>query len=232
MNKKYLAAALGCLIIIGFFISQSIVDRHNKNLIINLHRDEVQRIHISYTLPLFDELDISDTKNTNAIIDYLNSINLKSTHKNPDDYAGGGYMISVYFKDGTERTLHLYGNMFLFETNRFAYEISYGEAIKFDTIIAGILEEKLGNKGASTITGTVTSAVAEQSGAGVSCIIRAEGNVKHNIDLKGVKIMDATGAGNMLVQIDDDIKVLYLEDVQTDKDIIHPVMVFIERASR
>jgi hypothetical protein len=231
MNKKYLIVAI-CLVVICLFISLFIVNKHNKNVTVNLNKNEVQRIHISYSMPLFDQFDITDTKQVYMIVDYLNSLNKKNTKKNPGEYLGGGYTIKIYLKNGIERTLFLTGNMFFSEINRFTYEIPYREAIKFDTIVASILEGNKSRKGESSIIGTVISLDAEQSGRDISCIIKTEGNINYNIDLKDTKIIDATGAGNLLIHKEDKIKVFYPKEGQTENVIIHASMVFIESSSR
>jgi len=51
-------------------------------------------------MPLFDEFDVTDTKQINKILDYLNSLNIKETKKNPGEYAGVGYIIKIYFNNG------------------------------------------------------------------------------------------------------------------------------------
>jgi hypothetical protein len=182
-------------------------------------------------MPLFDEFDITDTKNIYRIVDYLNSLNTKNTKKNPGEYAGGGYTIKVYLKNGIERTLFLSGNMFFMEVNGFTYEIPYREAIEFDTVVGSILEVNESKKGEVAIIGTVISGGSKQNGSNAFCIIKTEGNIDYNIDLKDIKIIDATGSGNLLVHKDDKIKVFYLKDGQTDTDIIHASMVFIESTS-
>jgi len=227
MNKKHLISRI-CLIVIGFFIVLFLVNKQNKNENVNLNKNEVQKIHISHFMPLFDEFDVTDSNEVITIVEYLNSINKKNTKEDPRDYFGGGYGIKLYFKDGSERTLFFTGNRFLSETNRFTYEIPYREAIKFDRIVTNILKEKLSKDGKASIIGTVDSVESEQSGANISCVLKTEDNVKYNIFLRNTKIMDGTGAGNLLVHEEDKIKVFYLKGEQTDKDIIHPSMVFIE----
>lgn len=231
MRKKYVAAA-ACLLIVCLSIFLFTASKNNKNAAVNLNKTEVQRIHVSYFPPLFDEFDVTDTKDINQIIDYLNSLNKKNTGKNPGEYAGGGYGIKVYLKNGIERTLYLTGNMFFFEANGFTYEIPYEEAIKFDIIAAGIIDENQTKKGEASIIGTVMSVNSEQSGRSISCIIKAESNENYNIDLKAAKIMDATGAGNMLIHKEDKIKVFYHKDGQTGDSTIHASMVLIQKSSK
>lgn len=224
MNKKYMYVLI-CLVVISLFISGFMVNKYIKNVKVNLSKNEIKQISISYSMPLFDEFDITDTKQVNKIVDYLNSLNKKNTKKNTEEYVGGGYTIKVYLKSGAERTLFLEGNMFFKEANRFVYEIPYKEAIKFHAIVASILEENQSNKGEASVVGTIISVDSH-----IMCSIETKGNVNYNIDLKDIKIIDATGAGNLLVHKKDKIKVFYDKDGQTDSGIIHANMVFIEGA--
>lgn len=233
MNKKCLVLAI-CLGAICIFTFLFIVNKHSKNVRLNLNKNEVQQIDISFSMPLFDKFYITDTKQVNRVIDYLNLLNKKETKKDPGEYAGGGYTIKIYLNNGIERTLSLSGNMFFAEKNRFTYEIPYKEAIKFDTIVASILEGNQSKKGESSIIGTIISGEVQPGGGGgdISCVIKAEGNSTYNIELKDTKIIDATGGGNLFLHKTNKIKVFYLKSVQTDNGIIHASMVFIESSTR
>lgn len=226
VNKRLLDTAISLISICLFIIV--VVNKYYKNEKIDLNKEDVQVIHISFSLPLFDEFDVTDTKSIYSIVDYLNSLSKKDTRKKPEDYAGGGYILKVYLKNGAERTLYLSGNMYLMEIKKFVYEIPYRQAIKFDTIIANILEVNESKKGAVSIEGTVTSGGSKQYGSDVSCIIKAKDSIEYNINLVDARIIDATGAGNLLVHKNDKIRVFYIKDRQTGADLIHASMVFIK----
>jgi hypothetical protein len=164
-------------------------------------------------------------------VDYLNSLSKVEANKSSLGYVGGGYTLKVYLKNGIERTLFLEGNEFLIEIDKFAYEIPYMQAIKFNTIVASILEAKESKKGTESIDGNVTSGGSKENGSNTSCVIKTKGNLEYKINLEGAKIIDATGSGNLLVHKDDKIKVFYLEDRQPDGYTIHDSKVFIKKTS-
>ena len=85
MHKKYIAGSIW-LIVIGLFIAQFIATKHNKSATLILNKNDVQRIHISYSMPIFHEFDITDTKQVYRIVDYINSLNKIDTKKNPIVY--------------------------------------------------------------------------------------------------------------------------------------------------
>lgn len=198
----------------------------------NLKMEEVQRINISAFPSCFKEFDIADEEQVYNVVDYLNSLNTIETKLNPSDYYGGGYSIRIYLRNGSTREFMLSCNKFFMEKNRFTYEVPYKEAIKFDTIIANILEDNENRTGASAITGTIISVIAEASGHDISCIIKDKDNTIYNINVEHANIIDATGNGWMILHKEDIVKIFYQKDNQTDKDTINALTVYIKTAAK
>lgn len=156
------------------------------------------------------------------------SLNTIKTRENPQDYLGGGYSIKIYLKNGNIRDLLLSGNMFFMEKDRFTYEVSYKEASKFDTIVANKLESNESKTNESSITGKVVSVSSETSGRNISCVIRGENNINYNINMEHANIIDATGNGWLILHKEDEIKVFYQKDKQTDNESINALTVYIK----
>jgi hypothetical protein len=167
MNKRPLLIGV-CLAAVCLFIFSYILDKQD----LNLKWSEVQRISISAFPSQFEEFEIADEDQIREVVDYLNSLTTIKTMKNPRDYVGGGYSIKIYLRDGNTRELYLSGNTFFTEAGKFTYEVPYKEAIKFDTIVANILEGNESKTNESSITGTVVSVNSEASGRNTSCVIR------------------------------------------------------------
>jgi hypothetical protein len=196
---------------------------------LNLNKSEIQKIHIYHFPQHFDEFDIIDKTRISEVTDNLNSLNIKKTLEDPGKYIGGGYILKLSLNSGIERTIFLSGNMFLLEKNNFTYKIPYEEAIKFDTIVASILEENQSKMDEVSIIGTVNLINKDSSGRNISCNIKAEDNINYSVDLSNAKIVDATGSGWLILHENDVIKVFYPKGIQTSE--INATLVFIKASS-
>jgi hypothetical protein len=193
-----------------------------SNTELNLNWNEVQKINISVSPPFFKEVNVSDEKQIQKIIDYFNSLNTIKTKEDPRDYYGGGYYVEVYLKNGNIRGLELIGNKFFGEQNRFTYEIPYEEATKFDTIFGNILEGNEDETIKSSILGKVFSVNAETR----SCVIKDEYNKTYDINLRRAEIIDVTGNGCLILHQGDVVKVYYQKEF--DNDDINALTVYIK----
>jgi hypothetical protein len=223
MNKRPLIIGV-CLAAVCLFIFSYILDKKD----LNLKWSEVQRITISAFPPRFEEFEIADEEQIRKVVDYLTSLTTIKTMKNPRDYVGGGYSIKIYLRDGNTRELSLSGNTFFMEVGKFTYEVPYNEAIKFDTIVANILEDNESKTKESSITGTVVSINSETSGRNISCVIKDKDNTVYNINLEQAKIIDATGNGWLILHKEDEVKVFYEKDKETDNGTINAITVYIK----
>jgi len=230
MKKPFVFTEI-CLVVICFFISIYISNKHDDNRkmkALNLKSDEIQRINISVFPLWFEEFDITDEEKINRVINYLNSLNTIETKENPSEYAGGAYSIKIYLKNGSTRGIIHSGNKFLMEVNRFTYEIPYEEAIKFGTIIANILENNENKTNESSITGIVVSVNTEASGRDESCIIKDKDNKAYNINVEQAKIIDATKNGWLILHVNDTVRVFYHKEIQSSNVDIKAVTVYIK----
>lgn len=84
-----------------------------------------------------NDSSIKSTENKSQIteiINYINGLDLKKTAKNPDDYTGMIYIITVYFDDTTSTEYAHFGNMFFKESGKDWYEIPYDQAEELEGI--------------------------------------------------------------------------------------------------
>lgn len=230
----FAALALSVLIVISIPV---IIDKckmykgfstsiNNSNL--NISSNEVQKINISYNLPLLNAFDITDEKKVQQVIDYFNSLNKTKTKSNPEPEGGGEYIIKLYLRNGSIREMWLSGNKYFIDGNGVTYAIPYEEAIKFDTIVANILEENEDKTSELSIAGKVISVTAENSGKDSSCVIKDENNKTYNINLEHAKIIDATGNGCLVLFKEDGVKVFYQKNDKTANGTIDAVTVYIK----
>lgn len=59
---------------------------------------------------------------------------LKKTTKDPNEYTGMTYIITVYFDDTTSKEYVHFGNMFLKESGKDCYEIPYKKVQELERI--------------------------------------------------------------------------------------------------
>jgi hypothetical protein len=153
-----------------------------------LEKNKVQQINISCTLPLFQAFDITDAEQIGTLIDYLNALNPIDTKLNPGEYLGMAYTIKIKLKDDSEREFVLSGNKFFLEIGVFTSEISYKEAIKFDTVVADILESNQAKNGEQSIVWTIISVESQESGRNISCNHQDNENIEYKVDLESANI--------------------------------------------
>lgn len=196
---------------------------------LNIDKNQIKEINISTFPERFKEIDITDSNQISDVVDYLISIKPVTTKKSPDDYNGSGYLINIQFKDNSKRVFNHFGNMFFMEKGKFTYEMQYEEATKIDTIVANILESNIEKHGESSVTGTIVTVNSETSGRNVSCVIKDQDNITHDISLKDASIIDSTGHGLMILREKDEVKVFYKKDKQIEKASLLASTVFIKK---
>lgn len=244
---KKLVTLFACMIGICFFTSACVFDNleqndtsekvniknseNNVNNKLNIDKSQIQQIYISAFPKRFEPIDITDVNQISSVVDYLISINPIETKLNPGDYDGGGYLIKIQFKDGSERVFHHAGNMFFVEEGKFTYEMKYEEAIKIDPVVANILESNMDQSGESSIMGTIVSIQSEASGRNISCVVKDTQNVCHDIYVKDASIIDSTGNGWMILQNNDEVKIYYSKDKPLAYGGIAASKVFIKKAA-
>lgn len=209
-------------------INKSETYSNNK---LNIDKSQIQKINISVFPPRFEPIDITDVNQISSVVDYLISIDPIETNENLRDYVGGGYLIEIQFKDGSERKFNHIGNKFFAEEGNFTYEMKYEEAIKIDTIVENILESNMDKSGESFIMGTVISIESEDSGNNISCVIKDTSNVSHSIYVKDASIVDATGNGWLILHKYDEVKIYYPKDKPLIDGALPASKVFIKKVA-
>ena len=84
-----------------------------------------------------NDRSIKSTENKSRITEianYINGLDLKKITKNPNEYTGGAYIITLYFDDKTSTEYVHFGNMFFKESGKDWYEMSYNQAEELDDI--------------------------------------------------------------------------------------------------
>lgn len=87
---------------------------------------------------------IKTTENISEIADivkHMNGLHLKRTHTDVNEYTGTAFVITLYYGNQPSREYVEYGNMFIKESGKGWYRISYKEAEKFEEFY-----NKLGDK--------------------------------------------------------------------------------------
>jgi hypothetical protein len=150
------------------------------------------------------------TENKNEIEDitnYINSLDLKKAAETP--VSGMAYAITVNYNDKTSKQYSHIGNVFFVDPERNWYKIAYGQAIKFDMIVANIMERKERESGEALIQGTVVSVNSESSGRNISCTIKDKDNKSYDVNLDGARIVDSTGSGYLILHNSDEVAVYF-----------------------
>jgi hypothetical protein len=233
MNKKVALTGI-CLAAVCIFISTYMLNWQSEKSNIkdlNLKSSEVAKINISSKPSFFKEFDIANEEQISSVVDYLTMLYKKETRLNPGDYSGGGYLIKIKLENGSTREFMHYGNKFFIEQNSFTYEISYEEAIKFDMIVANILESNDIKIGRSSVTGNVVSVNTDKSGRNLACIIKDKDNTTYNIKLENANIIDATGKGWLILHKGDVVKIFCEGNHQSSNNDINALTVYIKTAA-
>lgn len=74
---------------------------------------------------------IEDKEHIMDVINYINGLNLKKTDKDPSQYEGMSYIITIYYSNGTSTEYIHFGNRFFKESGSDWYEMPYKQAVKF-----------------------------------------------------------------------------------------------------
>ncbi|MCL2773182.1 MAG: hypothetical protein FWD71_07505 [Oscillospiraceae bacterium] len=172
-------------------------------LINNLTIDHITEIKVTPTLPLFDEVHITDFGNIESIANYFNSINLFDTKKDSKVY-GMGYRIEFLYDDNTTNKVLLFGNMFIDVDDKPTQELSYEEASYFNVIIGDIiLNQYRAINMDNIISGEILSVSADESGHNTNCEIKTDDNTVVTVDVNNSKIIDITGSGWLILHVGD-----------------------------
>jgi hypothetical protein len=196
---------------------------------LGIENSQVYQISISTFPKRFDAIKTTDTSQITLIVDYLNSIKPVNVKVSPQHALGASYSVKMQFKNKSARTFSLSGNSWLIERNRFIYEMKYDDAIKFDKIVAAIIERNLEKSQVPSVEGTVASITSLPSGRHTFCVIKDKENKSHNTNLKKASIVDATGSGWMILHEKDDVKVFYNQENKSHGAVISAGMVIIKR---
>lgn len=131
MKKYVFAAALIVIILIAGYI---VNDKINNGALTSISAGNV--IKITITVDGGDKLlrTTEDRSVINDIVNHINGLHLKRTHKNVEDYTGTAFVIKVYFSDDSMKEYVEYSNLFFKESGKEWYRIPYEEADKFGSI--------------------------------------------------------------------------------------------------
>jgi len=228
VNLIIYLAVIGTITLVG---ASYILKQGDTNNGFNINKRQIQTVKIAAYPEKFQAINITDTQQISTIIDYFATIEFSKTKLNHEEYLGGGYLIEIQFKDNKQRVFYHKGNMFFIEKDKFTYRMKYDDAIKFDTIVANIVESNQAKTGESAILGTIISIKSEPSGRNISCVIKDKENKTHNISLQNASIIDSTGNGWMILHEGDEVKIFYKKDKLLEDGSLSASTVYIKKAA-
>lgn len=178
---------------------------------IDLEIEEITAVNVTMYPEFYDAFYTKDIDEINTIIEYISSLNLiDSQVENLSDMGmGGGFVIEIDYENDSSRELHLYGNKYFYEDETKIYELDYLEATHFSVIVCDILEKININSGLSSIKGKVFSVDSASNGHSVACAIVDTNGKTQDIYISDAKVMDKTGNGKLIIDINDEITVYY-----------------------
>lgn len=101
----------------------------------------IKNISVTSSLPGGNSYSFDD--DAYKVADYLTGLKLSSDFsENPDEYDGMTWVITVTYVDDYVDTIYHFGNMFIRNENGSWYKMDYDEAVKFDSIIYEIDQQK------------------------------------------------------------------------------------------
>ena len=103
---------------------------------------EIDRVTISWNASPRTTLSYTDPAKIKSIAEYLSSLVLDATEKDPTVYDGGGWVITVHSGAETFEMNH-YGNAFFKTTDGIWWELSYNQAAEFDDLLKHTLPDDM-----------------------------------------------------------------------------------------
>ncbi|MBN2853319.1 MAG: hypothetical protein JXQ23_11350 [Clostridia bacterium] len=197
---------------------------------ISLDENEVLKFEISMFPAFIQPFEVVDRKQIEEMTDYFTSLTLIETNRNPRDYFGSAYEITISLIDNSTRTFGFTGNMFFTEGEDFIYEILYEQGIAFSKMIAEILESKHIEAGEPSFTGKIVSVNSEKSGHNISIVLKDKNNKKHQIYVKDASIMESSGNGRLILFEEDEVRVFYEKDKYINDNVLIATIAFIKEA--
>jgi hypothetical protein len=103
---------------------------------------QIDRVTISWNASPRTTFSYTDPAKIKSMIEYLSSLVLEATEKDPTIYDGGGWVITVRYGGETLEMQH-YGNMFFQTAEGKWWELSYDQAAGFDDLLKCTLPDEM-----------------------------------------------------------------------------------------
>ena len=104
--------------------------------------ENIDKLTVSWNGSSRTTFSYTDPAKIKSMAEYLSSLVLETTKKDPTLYDGGGWAITVFSGDETLEMNH-YGNMFFQTADKKWWEISYEQAAEFDELIKKMLPDEM-----------------------------------------------------------------------------------------
>ena len=103
---------------------------------------QIDKLTISWNGGPRTTFSYTDPAKIKSITEYLSSLVLEATEKDPTIYDGGGWVITVLSGDETFEMKH-YGNAFFKTTDGIWWELSYDQAAEFEDLLKHTLPDDM-----------------------------------------------------------------------------------------
>ena len=103
---------------------------------------QIDKLTISWNGGPRTAFSYTDPAKIKSITEYLSSLVLEATEKDPTIYDGGGWVITVRYGGETLEMQH-YGNMFFQTAEGKWWELSYDQAAGFDDLLKRTLPDEM-----------------------------------------------------------------------------------------
>ncbi len=103
---------------------------------------QIDRVTISWNASPRTTFSYTDPAKIKSMIEYLSSLVLEKTKKDPTLYDGNGWVITVLSGDETFEMNH-YGNAFFKTSDGIWWELSYNQAAGFEDLLKRTLPDEL-----------------------------------------------------------------------------------------
>lgn len=134
--KKFLA--LGLMLIFVSVLSGCDKQRGEEIIL----PDNIEKITIAWHGGPLTTFSYTDSSKIDKLREYFTSLELISTKKDPNEYVGGGWVITVEDNSEILEMIH-YGNMFFKTPDGVWWEISYEQAEALSTILRENVPDEL-----------------------------------------------------------------------------------------
>lgn len=122
-------------------VDEKINSEEAEKVNVNISTENVEYIMIG-CFPSYTNYKIVDNDNIALLLNKINSLALaRDFPENPNEYVGASYDIDIFYADGTVKTVHFFGNMFLMVKGDSWLRVKYGEAFELDILIEKIMSE-------------------------------------------------------------------------------------------